>query len=55
MQKLDTTDKINAQAWFINNLAVNTENQDRLVEKINLLLKANTMTITKTDLPTLFK
>ncbi len=53
MISLKETDKTKAQDWFIENLDINPDNKKMVVEKINLLLKKSSLSITEKDLPTL--
>jgi len=55
MIPIDAKDKPKAQDWFIKNLDVNKDNKKMVVDKINLLLKKNNITITENQLPTLIK
>ncbi|MEI6774065.1 MAG: hypothetical protein WCL18_04625 [bacterium] len=55
MMNLDTNDRKNAQEWFIKNLDVNSDNKKMILEKINLLLQKDNITITEKDLPILLK
>jgi hypothetical protein len=53
MISLNGTDKKSAQEWFIKNLDVNSDNKKMVIDKINLLLKTNNVTIKEQDLPKL--
>ncbi len=50
----ENNDLEKSKEWFINNLNVNTVNQEILVKKLNIQLKDQDIQITANDLPTLF-
>jgi hypothetical protein len=53
--ELNDADKAKAQDRFIKNLDVNSDNKKLVLEKINLLLKKDGITVTEKDLSTLLK
>ncbi len=55
MTTIADSDISKTQEWFINNLEVNIANRDILIDRINLLLASEGITITNTQLPDLLR